>query len=63
MRKIGTPLFIFLALIVTSCLKVETYPDEPSVEAVRMTVSSDSAFVEVDFIDGDGNVGLGQEDT
>ncbi|MEN9943471.1 MAG: hypothetical protein RLZZ91_1472 [Bacteroidota bacterium] len=63
MRKIGIPLFIFLALVVTSCLKVETYPDEPSVEAVRMTVSSDSAFLEVDFIDGDGNVGLGQEDT
>jgi len=63
MRKIGTPLFIFLTLLVSSCLKVETYPDEPTVEAVRMTVSSDSAFLEVDFIDGDGNVGLGQSDT
>ena len=63
MRKIGTPLFIFLALVVTSCLKVETYPDEPSIEAVRLTVSSDSAFLQVDFIDGDGNVGLGQSDT
>jgi hypothetical protein len=63
MRKIGIPLFIFLALVVTSCLKVETYPDEPSIEAVRMTVSSDSAFLQVDFIDGDGNVGLGQSDT
>jgi len=63
MRKIGTLLFIFLALLVSSCLKVETYPDEPAIQAVRMTVSSDSAFLQVDFIDGDGNVGLGQEDT
>ena len=63
MRKIRTLLFIFLTLLVSSCLKVETYPDEPSIEAVRLTVSSDSAFLQVDFIDGDGNVGLGQSDT
>lgn len=63
MRKIGTLLFIFLTLLVSSCLKVESYPDEPAIQAVRMTISSDSAFLQVDFIDGDGNVGLGQEDT
>ena len=63
MRNIGAPLFIFLLLVVTSCLKVESYPDGPSVEDVRMTVNGDSAFLQVDFIDGDGNVGLEQSDT
>lgn len=63
MRKNDIPLFVFLALVLVSCLKVETYPDVPSVEAVGMRISNDSAFLQVDFIDGDGNVGLGQEDT
>jgi hypothetical protein len=63
MRKIGIFLFIFLALVATSCLKVESFPDEPSIEAVSMTVNADSAFLQIDFIDGDGNVGLEQSDT
>ena len=52
-----------MALVVTSCLEVESFPDEPSVEAVSMTVNADSAFLQIDFIDGDGNVGLEQSDT
>lgn len=63
MRNIGCVIIVSLAILLASCLRVETYPDVPSIEAVRLNTSGDTGIVEVDFIDGDGNVGLGQNDT
>lgn len=46
-----------------SCLKVKEYPNEPTISNARLLLEGDSAYFYVDFIDGDGNVGLGQADT
>jgi len=53
-----TQLFLF-----SSCLKVETYPVEPSINFQSFEVKGDSAIVTISFTDGDGDIGLSDGDT
>jgi hypothetical protein len=62
MRRISAFLIIGLGVF-TSCLKVNEYPNEPTISNAKVQLEGDSAYFYLDFIDGDGNVGLGQDDT
>jgi len=53
---------VFLSLCLFSCLKPVTYPNEPEIEYVSFESSSDSGKITFSFTDGDGNIGLEQED-
>jgi hypothetical protein len=63
MQKIYFLLFMFVVLVLSSCLEVETYPNEPSLSAASIVIQGDSAILNADFIDGDGNFGLDESDT
>lgn len=55
---------IFILLVsLSSCLKVESFPDEPVVVFDTLIVQGDSAIVKFSFTDGDGNFGLTQDDS
>ncbi len=58
-------LFILIICIVlfysTSCYRVETYPDIPQIEFVEF--HDEDSSVTFSFIDGDGNIGIEQNDT
>ena len=62
MFNITTKIIIVFLLLVTflSCLKPETYPDEPKIEFIDFVASSDSGTLTFSFTDGDGNIGLDQ---
>lgn len=51
------------ALAMTSCLKPETFPAEPAIEFKSFIITGDSALLTISFTDGDGNIGLRDEDT
>ena len=56
--------FIFSQFILlSSCLKVETFPDEPVITYKSFEVFEDSAIVTISFTDGDGDIGLENGDT
>jgi hypothetical protein len=59
-------LFIFSACISSfvfqSCLKPESYPDEPEIAYKDFKILGDSAILSIDFVDGDGDIGLNPED-
>ncbi|MCT4581491.1 MAG: hypothetical protein N4A35_08755 [Flavobacteriales bacterium] len=61
--KIGVVFIISQLIVLSSCLKVETYPDEPVIEYKSFEVFQDSAIVTVSFTDGDGDIGLSTGDT
>jgi len=61
--KISFVVLISLIILASSCLKVETYPDEPIIEYKSFEVFEDSAIVTVSFTDGDGDIGLENGDT
>lgn len=42
-----------------SCLKPAQYPDEPIIEFNRIDVYGDTAYLFINFTDGDGDIGLG----
>lgn len=51
--------FTVLGIIITGCLKKETYPDEPSIELKEIIMRNDSIQgIILGYIDGDGNFGL-----
>jgi hypothetical protein len=50
--------FIFLALALGSCLKRESYPDTPAIVMREERYLGDSAYISIDFTDGDGDFGL-----
>lgn len=58
-------LFTFLfTWVISSCKRDVQYPDEPVLTYKSFTAfGSDSAWLIMDFTDGDGNVGLSQSDT
>lgn len=62
-------MFITILIIITSCIKKEEYPDIPSIEfenfiKLQTIEGVDSLGVLIiSYKDGDGNIGLNQEDT
>tara|TARA_B100001093_G_C26621722_1_gene924928 strand:- start:19 stop:546 length:528 start_codon:yes stop_codon:yes gene_type:complete len=54
--------FVFLLFIFTcfSCLKPETFPNEPIIEFLDFEVQGDSGKISFSFTDGDGDIGLSQ---
>jgi len=63
--KIAFTVTILLLIILSSCIKVETFPPEPVIKFKEFKVypNSDSAAVVLSFQDGDGDIGLDIEDT
>ncbi len=51
------------ALGMQGCLETESYPVEPAILSTNLTVMTDSLLVEVEFTDGDGDIGFMEEDT
>lgn len=49
---------VFLFLVLTACFKKEEYPVEPVIVFDRFTITGDSARLSLEFTDGDGNIGL-----
>jgi hypothetical protein len=57
-------LFIFfLTSLFISCLKAGKFPKEPSISFISFTPLSDSGVLVISFTDGDGNIGLAENDT
>lgn len=58
-------LIVLLAMValLNSCLKPVSYPDEPELQSVSYAKLGDSLLLSMEFTDGDGDVGLNQEDT
>lgn len=61
--KILLPIFM-LAILVSSCLKRKEYPPNPIIEFKEFAkYGTDSANFAFTFTDGDGDIGLDQDDT
>ncbi len=56
-------LFLVAALALFACRKKPNFPDQPVIEYKSFTVVNDSAIFTMTFTDGDGNIGLKEEDT
>lgn len=54
---------IFSFSFFMSCLKPETFPIEPSITFDSFTALNDSGVLIISFTDGDGNIGLAENDT
>lgn len=52
-----------VSLFFASCLKRESFPDEPRILSGRLDVSGSAATMVLSFTDGDGNFGLEEGDT
>lgn len=52
-----------MVFMLSSCLEVETLPNEPSITFKSLQTYPDSAILTIGFKDGDGDVGLGEADT
>ncbi|MCC6600388.1 MAG: hypothetical protein IT223_06905 [Crocinitomicaceae bacterium] len=64
MQRIRRILAVVIVLsLFASCLKRTEYPDEPTLKFKSLRTTADSAIITLEFIDGDGNFGLGQGDT
>lgn len=61
--KIAVVFLLSQLILISSCLKVETYPNEPEITYKSFEVFEDSAIVTISFTDGDGDIGLGNGDT
>ena len=55
-------LIITIALL-SSCLKPETFPEEPFIKFSSFTAMQDSGEIAITFTDGDGDIGLSESDT
>ena len=63
MTKVRLILSIFpLMLIQLSCFKSEEYPNEPIISEPNFVEMTDSAIVSFNFTDGDGDIGLNDEE-
>ena len=51
---------VFSSMCLISCLKPESYPNEPILEYLSFESLSDSGKLTFSFTDGDGNIGLDQ---
>lgn len=57
-------LILLLSIVVlSSCLKVETFPPEPTISYKSFEAYGDSAIISITFVDGDGDIGLNAGDT
>ncbi len=54
---------IAIAMLLSSCLKVDDFPDEPIINFQSLDQSPDSMIINFSFTDGDGNFGLEDGDT
>ncbi|TND08703.1 MAG: hypothetical protein FD123_1919 [Bacteroidetes bacterium] len=65
MKRIIPFLTLFTGLLLSwGCKKEDTFPPEPAIEFKEFKkLGNDSAQVIITFTDGDGDIGLGQEDT
>jgi hypothetical protein len=54
---------IIVSVFLTSCLRIENYPNEPVIQFESFTPNDSGALLNISFTDGDGNFGLGQLDT
>ena len=52
-----------IVVILSSCREEISYPTIPAIEFKDFVVYPDSAFITVDFTDGDGNIGFDVGDT
>jgi len=52
--------FFLLILSSVSCLKLESYPNEPEIEYLDFISDGNTATISFSFTDGDGNIGLSQ---
>ncbi len=60
LTKITLVLSIMVSLL-TSCLKPESFPPEPAIEFVSFEAQGDSGIIVFSFTDGDGDIGLNQD--
>lgn len=60
--KIWFPLMILTVVFFGSCLKPKEYPIEPVIEFNSFTKMNDSARIVFSFTDGDGDIGLGENE-
>ena len=51
----------FTVSFFVSCLKPEAFPVEPAIDFVSFEALGDSGVITFSFTDGDGDIGLGQE--
>lgn len=58
-------ILLFCSLLLSGCFEPEEFPDKPELEFEKFQKleGSSSAYITVSFTDGDGNVGLEEEDT
>lgn len=55
---------LLIGLVVLSCVKKTTYPKDPQIEYKDFfPFAGDSGEIQIKFTDGDGNIGVSQEDT
>jgi hypothetical protein len=53
---------VFMMLLISSCFKNEEYPVEPIISNPSFVFYADSARLSFDFTDGDGDLGLNQDE-
>ena len=56
-------IILFLSVLLFSCLKPESFPNEPIIAFNNFTATGDSGTLVISFTDGDGNIGLAEGDT
>lgn len=65
----NTCFFAISMLLISGCIKRPEYPDVPEISFLRFETLKDSfgkdksGLLTIEFTDGDGNIGLSQEDT
>ena len=47
-----------ISVLLNSCFKAETYPNEPIISNAEVSISGTTALLKFDFTDGDGDIGL-----
>lgn len=63
MKYTGYLLTAFSVAVLSSCLKVEEFPKEPTITFKELSTYADSARLTIVFTDGDGDIGLNEGDT
>lgn len=53
--------FAALSLLLAGCLKTEKFPVEPAISLEGFGYVGDSLTLSINFTDGDGDIGLGQD--
>ncbi len=56
-----TLVLTIIIIVITSCLKPQSFPLEPQIEFISFNTKGDSGIFTISFTDGDGDIGLNQE--